>query len=457
MRWPLRNQVFLPFAVLLTVAVVVVTIVNVWQAVRLQRDRELQRMRTIAESLGDANFPLTSDIATRVGGMVDGEVVVLTADGRVAATTLPKTAELLPSLRAIRPQPLESFQTESIVVDNREYLVAGIRRTHIASREVLYVLSQRTRFINVVRDSVAPPLFVAVPTLIIALLIAMLLSRRVGGRVERLQQLFQKLADGEFQSVNVDGRNDELRDLLKSANDLSDRLDGMQQELVRVQRLELLSQLSGGLAHQLRNSITGARLAIQMHEKQTDGDPGGMLATALAQLKLTEQQVEAVLSLRKEPRSDERAEVDIADMIDEIIELTHPQATHWNTTVARGATRPAGWFLKSPSAMKGAILNVGMNAIEAAGANGEVRFELRNEESLLSIDVFDSGPGFSAQLSELTEAFRTTKPNGIGLGLTIARHAVQQEGGRLEIDRVGERTLVRFMIPRGFDADQENA
>lgn len=454
MRWPLRNQVFLPFAVLLTVAVIVVTIVNAWQAVRQQRAREIDRMRTVAESLGDANFPLTQDIVTRVSGMVGGEVVVLTSGGQIAASTLPETAELGEKLATIRPGSVETLQTESVVIGNREYLVAAIRRTYVASREVLYVLSPRTRFEGVVRDSVVPPVVVAVPTLLVALLIAMLLSRRVGGRVERLQRLFQNLADGEFQSVAVDGRNDELRDLLRSANELSDRLESMRRELVRVERLELLSQLSGGLAHQLRNSITGARLAVQMHKKQSGGDSTGMLSTALAQLKLTEQQVEAVLSLRKEPKSDQRSDVDVASMIDEVIRLTQPQAVHWNTSVSRTGASEVAWALASPSALRGAILNVAMNAIEAAGANGEVQVLVTTEAGTLSIEFLDSGPGFAAELSELTEAFRTTKPNGIGLGLTIARHAVQQEGGELKIGRVRDRTSVRFVIPKNRTTDR---
>jgi len=457
MRWPLRNQVFLPFAVLLTIAVIVVTIVNAWRAVQLQRDREEERMRTIAASLGDASFPLTQDIITRVKGMVGGEVIVLTADAQLAASTLPETPGLVENLKTIRPGSLQSLQTESLVLGNDEYLVGAIRRTHAASREVLYVLSPRTRFGTVVRDSVVPPLVVAIPTLLVALLIAMLLSQRVGGRVERLQRLFQNLADGEFQSVAVDGRNDELRDLLGSANELSQRLDGMQQELVRVQRLELLSQLSGGLAHQLRNSITGARLAIQMHAKQCQTDPTGMLRTALAQLKLTEQQVEAVLSLRKGPERNQQCEFNVATMMDEVIELTQPQAAHWNTAVRRAGQDDVVWALASPAAMKGAILNLTINAIEAAGANGVVQLDLRTEADSLSIEVLDSGPGFDAEFGDLTEAFRTTKRNGIGLGLTIARHAVKQEGGELRIGRVDDRTSVRCVIPKKHTAHRTNA
>ncbi len=194
-----------------------------------------------------------------------------------------------------------------------------------------------------------------------------------------------------------------------------------------------------------------------MHAKQCQTDSTGMLSTALAQLKLTEEQVEAVLSLRNGPKKNTQTKFNVATMMDEVIELTQPQAAHWNTAVSRTGHDNVVWTLASPSAMKGAILNLTINAIEAAGANGSVQLDLKTEADSLLIEVLDSGPGFGAEFGDLTEAFRTTKPNGIGLGLTIARHAVQQEDGELEIGRIDDRTWVRCVIPKKHAAERTSA
>ena len=82
------------------------------------------------------------------------------------------------------------------------------------------------------------------------------------------------------------------------------------------------------------------------------------------------------------------------------------------------------------------ILNLIINAIEAMSDVGEEERELlistRNEPDGVSVEVRDSGPGFApAALERLFEAFYTTKPDGLGLGLSICRSIIEAHGGRL--------------------------
>ena len=66
---------------------------------------------------------------------------------------------------------------------------------------------------------------------------------------------------------------DELRDLARSVNEMAARLAQFQEAVGRTERMRLLGQVSGGLAHQLRNAVTGAKLAVQLHAQScADGD-----------------------------------------------------------------------------------------------------------------------------------------------------------------------------------------
>jgi signal transduction histidine kinase len=77
-----------------------------------------------------------------------------------------------------------------------------------------------------------------------------------------------------------------------------------------------------------------------------------------------------------------------------------------------------------------------INAIEAMRAVGEEERELlissRNEPDGVSVEVRDSGPGFApADLDRVFEAFYTTKPSGLGLGLSICLSIIEAHNGRL--------------------------
>ena len=82
------------------------------------------------------------------------------------------------------------------------------------------------------------------------------------------------------------------------------------------------------------------------------------------------------------------------------------------------------------------LLNLIINAIEAMRDVGEEERELlissRNEPNGVLVEVRDSGPGFTpATLERVFEAFYTTKPGGLGLGLSICRSIIEAHGGQL--------------------------
>lgn len=82
------------------------------------------------------------------------------------------------------------------------------------------------------------------------------------------------------------------------------------------------------------------------------------------------------------------------------------------------------------------LLNLIVNAIEAMRDVGEEERELlistRNEPDGVSVEVRDSGPGFApAALERVFEAFYTTKPAGLGLGLSICQSIIEAHNGRL--------------------------
>ena len=104
------------------------------------------------------------------------------------------------------------------------------------------------------------------------------------------------------------------------------------------------------------------------------------------------------------------------------------------------------------------LLNLVMNAIEAMSGVDEGPRELRVQSDPdaapdVRVTVRDSGPGLDPQrLDQLFDAFYTTKPHGLGLGLAISRRIVEAHGGRLwATANMPHGAVFQFTVPRGSE------
>ncbi len=106
--------------------------------------------------------------------------------------------------------------------------------------------------------------------------------------------------------------------------------------------------------------------------------------------------------------------------------------------------------------LRAAVLNLALNAIEAAGPGGKVTLTASSNDGQAAIDVFDTGPGPSAAMAEnLLEAFATSKPEGVGLGLAIAHHVAIEHGGSLTWSRRDGQTQFRLAFPMTSETTKE--
>jgi signal transduction histidine kinase len=241
--------------------------------------------------------------------------------------------------------------------------------------------------------------------------------------------------------------NDEVRDLTVSVNEMAKCLAALQRAVQTTERLRLTGQLASGLAHQLRNSATGAKLALQVYlAENADGDTEALSVT-LRQLSLMETNLRRFIDLGR-PGEGTRQDCSLGSILTDVVELHRPRCKHAGIEL-RWEPPADDVRLDGDAGQLGDLFaNLLANAVDAVGTGGEVAVSLRREDATAVVELTDTGPGPPPEVAgRLFEPFVTAKPEGIGLGLAVARHAAATHGGVITWGREAGRTVFRVELP----------
>ena len=463
MRWPIQRQLLVPMLLVIVLTSALSSGASAWVGGRWARREESDRLSRVVATLSDANFPLQESVLQKLAGLSGAEFVVWDAQQQAQAATLPLNADVRDRLKAVpETGPLSDLSSNPLVeIQGRNFLTAKVPLRRTATRPLsLLVLYPEDRWWTATRGAVLPPLIAGGVTALVALVLTAWWARRFTRPIARLSQQSESIAGGDFQPMPLPIRDDELRDLTLSINRMVEQLTRYEQQVRRNERLKTLGQLGAGLAHQLRNWLTGARLAIQVHARECPlGEQAESTEMALRQLSLMESYLQRFLTLgagrdeASRPRA--RRDVPLTELIDDVLSLVRPRGRHvgvelqWTPPATRIVIRGDREELQE------LLVNLLLNGIDAAAqvraANHEawVRIELDEANSpRVRLRVLDSGPGPAATIaSQLFEPFVTDKPEGTGLGLAVAKQIAESHGGSLRWSRNDDVTCFEIELP----------
>jgi PAS domain S-box-containing protein len=215
----------------------------------------------------------------------------------------------------------------------------------------------------------------------------------------------------------------------------------VQMQLVHANRIATMGQLSASITHEVNQPITAAVTYAEAARRWLSAEPPNFhkvddaLAFIVKEGKRAGEVVGRIRALIKKAPAPKDA-LAINDAILEVIALTRTEVANNSVSVrtqlAEGLSRIQGDRIQ----LQQVLVNLIINAIEAMRDVGEEERELliisRNEPDGVSVEVRDSGLGFAqATVDRVFEAFYTTKPSGLGLGLSICRSIIEAHGGRL--------------------------
>lgn len=450
MKRPIRDQILFPFLAVVVLSVAALSASTAYQAAGRSEERTTAQLRAVVETLTQTSVPYTDSVLQKMRGLSGAHFVACAgADMRVIASTLPERGRLPDQMTHETADDLAGLSSlPTVTFYDVDYFVTRLRARGNPTVDSLLILYPRDTWSRDRWAAALPPLLVGVAAVMLTTAVSTWLAQRFSGRLRELQRRVSGIAGGDFRQIPVGDRGDEVHDLAQSVNRMCRQLHEMQQTIRQTERTRVLAQLAGGLAHQLRNAVTGARLALQLHERRCrhSGDDESLLV-ARRQLALIETQVKGLLSLGR-PECRPRTSCNLPQLADEVCDLLLPTCEHARVRWQTERPHSPITILAETESLQAAILNLALNAIEAAGAHGTVILRVTGTLREACLDFVDSGSGPPPELAEtLFDPFVTGKPEGIGLGLAMARQVAHDHGGSLSWRREGDRTCFRLTLP----------
>jgi signal transduction histidine kinase len=290
MRWSIRNQILIPLIAIQAVAVTAIAITTATLAARRSERQIIDRLNGVIDTLGHANFPYTASVLAKMRGLSGAHFIAYADDDRVTETTFSSTIDLPSPLRSIpTATKLDSLgESPTAVLAGTRYFSMFVRTPGSPHGLSLLVLYPETSWRQARTEAAMPSLLLGVGSLGIMVVITGWIAHRISRRIRRVERQVALIAKGDFHELQLDRAQDEVHDLSQSINRMCLRLRDMQQTIRQSERAGLLAQFAAGLAHQLRNSITGARMSVQLHAKRYPAPDGEQsLSIALRQLAMT--------------------------------------------------------------------------------------------------------------------------------------------------------------------------
>ena len=274
-----------------------------------------------------------------------------------------------------------------------------------------------------------------------------------------LQEKMQQVSEGNLDvAVSFSRRNDEIGDLGRNFNHMMLQLRESREEIERLHRTQMsraehlatLGELATGLAHEIRNPLAGIAGVIEIVGRDLPST-----SPARAVVKDVRQEIARINRI-------------VTDLLETA--RPHPpqiRRSNLNTTVEHAVMLARQQVISKPIKIElqkaphlpevehdsdqihQVLLNLLLNAVQSMDGPGKVCVEIDTRGGDASVTVSDTGRGISPEvLSNIFRPFYTTKGNGTGLGLSLARRIVEDHHGRIEVSSVvGSGSKFTVLLP----------
>jgi signal transduction histidine kinase len=308
-------------------------------------------------------------------------------------------------------------------------------------------------------------------SVLIAALIAAIYTRQIVQPVNSLVSGIERIATGDLRHRLRPLGHDEISRLAKNINTMASRLQEVQRQLKRSERLETLNKLASVLSHEIRNPLNSMVINMQLmrrefHKPQLDAGKLEHYHQILnSEIGRVESLVSNFLLIAKPPKL-EKTPQRLSALLDDLIKAELPHALTKGIRVERHYKRPGLVVDVDAQKLYQVFLNIFLNAVQAMPGGGRLTISLdkadpeRSDDDTQALDeqaattyaavsFHDTGKGISShEMQRIFDFYYTTKEQGTGIGLSFAQQIVEEHGGRIHVkSEVGKGTEFVVLLP----------
>jgi signal transduction histidine kinase len=266
-------------------------------------------------------------------------------------------------------------------------------------------------------------------------------KKRLTDDKRRLEQEIKKYA--EELELRVDERTAEVIETHK--------------RLVAQERIAALGRAAAQVAHEVKNPLAGLLLySLHLKEKSSNFSESQtyLVDKIVDTIRHLNSRVEQILGFAR-PVSLALYSEDLNQILTDILELLRPQLEANRVEVRLSIGEQPTYAMLDGSSMRGALMNLMLNAIEAMPDGGILSIAVNQSDEMLRLEIADTGHGIGEdEVKKIFEPFYTTKEQGLGLGMPYAKKIIDQHGGTMSLSsQPGKGTTISIMLLAAKEVD----
>ncbi|MBI3942736.1 MAG: HAMP domain-containing protein [Chloroflexi bacterium] len=283
-----------------------------------------------------------------------------------------------------------------------------------------------------------------------AVIVSIFTTRRIVGPIQAMMQASQRIAAGDYHQRVQILSEDELGALVSSFNRMAETLEQTERR-----RVELI----GDLAHEFRTPLSSIRSIMEgLVDGVLPADPATFLDIQ-REISRLQRLVNDLLELSRAEAGQISLEIQpaaVSNLIHTAADRLQPQFDDKGVDLDVAVSQDLPLVRVDPGRLAQVLLNLLGNALQYTPSGGRVTIRAWHEGHAIAIAVQDTGIGIPAEaLPHIFERFyrvdksRARTGGGSGIGLTIARHLVEAQGGRIwaESPGPGQGSILTFTLP----------
>lgn len=236
---------------------------------------------------------------------------------------------------------------------------------------------------------------------------------------------------------------------------LYEKMIDLEEQTRRAERLAAVGELSVGIAHEIRNPLTIVKMIFESGSALTKKDT----KVISQELNRMNQIISQLLDYTR-PKEITQEACDVKQNLENTLFLLGPQLDKKNIKIVTDYKTQGFSVLADPVQLQQVFLNLLLNACDSIDGKGKISIRCKiTRENMMQISIRDNGSGITKEIQgKLFVPFTTSKPKGLGLGLSIVHRILKAHSGSIEISSLpGKGTTVTVILPTINSEDKQSS